>query len=185
MNNKVILGVIGVWLIALTYLQLVPTPAKISDEGAAVIAFVHGDTLRQGMLLIQTLEASLRKSMNEVDSTLKVQALPLQQEAQELIQYANSAQATENEIGIASKRVREIETILEKMQYEAEQHFLFQESTMQATIAAHLTKTLRTYSEKNGIDVVLNWGLSGEGVLFGTDARDVTSEVLQDLNFSN
>jgi len=56
---------------------------------------------------------------------------------------------------------------------------------MQATIAAHLTKTLRTYSEKNGIDVVLNWGLSGEGVLFGTDARDVTSEVLQDLNFSN
>ncbi|PCJ82608.1 MAG: hypothetical protein COA49_00675 [Bacteroidetes bacterium] len=185
MNNKLILGVVGVWLLALTYLQLAPSPVKISDEGAAVIVYVHGDTLRQGMLLIQSLEASLRKNMNDVDSILKIQAAPLQQEAQELIQYANSGSATEDEIGIASTRVREIETVLDKLQYEAEQNLLFQESTMQATIAAHLTQTLKRFSEKNGIDVVFNWGLSGEGVLFGTEARDVTKEVLEELNSTN
>jgi len=32
------------------------------------------------------------------------------------------------------------------------------------------------------IDVILNWGLSGEGVLFGTEPYNVTSEVLDKLN---
>jgi Skp family chaperone for outer membrane proteins len=30
--------------------------------------------------------------------------------------------------------------------------------------------------------LVLNWGLSGEGVLYGTDSRDITTEVLEALN---
>ena len=59
------------------------------------------------------------------------------------------------------------------------------ESTMQATIAAHLSETLRMFSEDHGIDIVFNWGLSGEGVLFGTEAIDVTQEVLIALNKTN
>ena len=184
MNNKIILVVIGVWLSALTYLQFSPKPVVISDKGSAVIAYVHGDTLQQGMLLIQSLEATLRENMNEVDSILKAQALPLQEEAQELISYANSGQASSDEIEIASRRVGELEDILEKMQYEAEQNFLFREKTMQATIAAHLKETLSKFSQDQGIDVVLNWGLSGEGVLYGTDSRDITNEVLEALNLT-
>ena len=182
MNNKIILVVIGVWLSALTYLQFSPDPVVISDKGSAVIAYVHGDTLQQGMLLIQSLEATLRENMNEVDSILKAQALPLQEEAQELISYANSGSASSDEIEIASRRVGEIEDILEKMQYEAEQNFIFREKTMQAIIAAHLKETLSKFSQDQGIDVVLNWGLSGEGVLYGTDSRDITNEVLEALN---
>ena len=184
MNNKIILVVIGVWLSALTYLQFSPKPVVISDKGSAVIAYVHGDTLQQGMLLIQSLEATLRENMNEVDSILKAQALPLQEEAQELISYANSGQASSDEIEIASRRVGELEDILEKMQYEAEQNFLFREKTMQATIAAHLKETLSKFSQDQGIDVVLNWGLSGEGVLYGTDSRDITNDVLEALNLT-
>ena len=184
MNNKIILVVIGVWLSALTYLQFSPKPVVISDKGSAVIAYVHGDTLQQGMLLIQSLEATLRENMNEVDSILKAQALPLQEEAQELISYANSGQASSDEIEIASRRVGELEDILEKMQYEAEQNFLFREKTMQATIAAHLKETLSKFSQDQGIDVVLNWGISGEGVLYGTDSRDITNEVLEALNLT-
>ena len=108
--------------------------------------------------------------------------VPFQEEAQELISFANSGNATKDEIEIASKRVHEIEQILQKMQYEAEQIFAFNESTMQATIAAHLSETLRVYSDEEGIDVVLNWGLSGEGVLYGIDAIDVTQDVLVELN---
>jgi len=182
MNNKIILVVIGVWLSALTYLQFSPDPVLISDKGSAVIAYVHGDTLQQGMFLIQSLEATLRENMNEVDSILKAQALPLQEEAQELISYANSGSASSDEIDIASRRVGEIEDILEKMQYEAEQNFILREKTMQATIAAHLKETLSKFSKDQGIDVVLNWGLSGEGVLYGTDSRDITNEVLEALN---
>ena len=113
---------------------------------------------------------------------MKAQALPLQEEAQELINYANSGQASADEIDIASRRVGEIESLLEGMQYEAEQSFALHEQAMQDTIAKHLTGTLRTFSEDQGIDLVLNWGLSGEGVLYGTDSRDVTMEVLEALN---
>ena len=182
MNNKGLFVLIGVWLSALTYFQFSPEPVVISDKGSAVIAYVHGDTIQQGMLLIQSLEATLREQMTEVESVLKAQALPLQEEAQELINYANSGQASADEIDIASRRVGEIETILEKLQYEAEQSFALREKTMQATIAEHLTETLRTFSQDQGIDLVLNWGLSGEGVLYGTDSRDVTIEVLEALN---
>jgi len=182
MNNKGLFVLICVWLSALTYLQFSPDPVVISDKGSAVIAYVHGDTIQQGMLLIQTLEATLREKMTEAESVLKAQALPLQEEAQELINYANSGQASADEIDIASRRVGEIESLLEGMQYEAEQSFALHEQAMQDTIAKHLTGTLRTFSEDQGIDLVLNWGLSGEGVLYGADSRDVTMEVLEALN---
>jgi outer membrane protein len=182
MNNKVAFVLIGVWLSALTYLQFSPEPLLVSDRGSAVIAYVHGDTIQQGMLLIQNLEATLMDKMKEVESVLKAQALPLQEEAQELISYANSGNASSDEIDIASRRVGEIESILERMQYEAEQSFALREKTMQATIAEHLTETLSKFSQDRGIDLVLNWGLSGEGVLYGTDSRDITNEVLEALN---
>lgn len=182
MNNKGALVLIGVWLSALTYVQLSPEPVVMSDKESAVIAYVHGDTIQQGMLLIQSLEATLREKMTEAESVLKAQALPLQEEAQELINYANSGQASADEIDIASRRVGEIENLLERMQYDAEQSFALREKAMQDTIAEHLTATLKTFSEDQGIDLVLNWGLSGEGVLYGTDSRDITIEVLEALN---
>ena len=185
MNSNLVLGVVGVWLIALTSLQFVPKTPLISDQKATVIAYVHGDTLRQGMDLIASLEATLRENMYELDSILKQDSEPLQEEAQELISYANSGNATASEITIASNRVNEIEQLLQKLQYDAEQIFVSKESTMQATIAAHLSETLRVFSEDQGIDIVFNWGLSGEGVLFGTEAIDVTKEVLIALNKTN
>ena len=185
MNSNLVVGVIGVWLIALTYIQFAPKTPLISSHTGAVIAYVHGDTLRQGMDLITSLEATLRENMYELDSLLKQDSEPLQEEAQELINYANSGNATASEIKIASNRVNEIEQLLQKLQYEAEQIFVSKESKMQATIAAHLSETLRVFSEEKGIDIVFNWGLSGEGVLYGTEAIDVTQEVLIALNKTN
>ena len=130
MNSNLVLGFLGVWLLALTYLQLVPKTPRISDQKGAVIAYVHGDTLRQGMNLISSLEATLRENMYELDSLLKQDSEPLQQEAQELISYANSGNATASEIKIASNRVREIEELLQKFQYDAEQILVSKESTM-------------------------------------------------------
>ena len=44
--NKVIIGVIGFWLIALTYVQFKPEPNFAADENATIIAYVHGDSLQ-------------------------------------------------------------------------------------------------------------------------------------------
>lgn len=179
--NKAILIVGAVWLAVLTYLTLTPKPLAESS-GAPVVAYVHGDSLQKNMKLIQTLEASLFENVAAMDSLLKAEAAPLQTEAQELIAYANSGNASEDEIAIAQTRVTELENILQQMQAEAENRVLIQEQTMQATVAAFLSKTLEEYSLENDIDLVLNWGLSGEGVLYGAEPYDITEEVLERLN---
>ena len=180
--NKAVLAVVGVWLIALTYIQLKPSPKFSADSDAPIIAYVHGDSLHSGMNLITELEATLQANVEEVDSLLKAEAMPLQQEAQELIAYANSGSASDDEIQIAQQRVYEIEAILQQMQAEASQNVQYQEQTMQTTVSAFLNKILSEYAEENNIDLILNWGLSGEGVLYGTDPYNVTEEVLEKLN---
>jgi len=179
--NKAILIVGAVWLAVLTYLTLAPK-SLAESAGAPVVAYVHGDSLQKNMKLIQTLEASLFENVAAMDSLLKAKAEPLQTEAQELIVYANSGNASEEEIAIAQTRVTELESILQQMQAEAENRVLIQEQTMQATVAAFLSKTLEEYSLENDVDLVLNWGLSGEGVLYGAEPYDITEEVLERLN---
>ena len=180
--NKTVLAVVGVWLIVLTYIQLKPTSKFSANSDAPIIAYVHGDSLHSGMDLIKTLEATLQVNVEEVDSLLKAEATPLQQEAQELIAYANSGSATQDEIQIAQNRVYEIEAILQQMQLKASQNVQLQEQTMQTTVSAFLNKVLSEYAEENNIDVILNWGLSGEGVLYGTKPYNVTAEILEKLN---
>lgn len=180
--NKAIIIIGAIWLAVLTYLTLAPSQTIANTAGAPVVAYVHGDSLQKNMKLIQTLEASLFSNVAAIDSLLKAEAAPMQAEAQELITYANSGSATDDEIAIAQTRINEIEATLQQMQAEAENRVLLQEQTMQATVAAFLSKTLKEYSLENDIDLVLNWGLSGEGVLFGTEPFDITEDVIERLN---
>jgi len=53
---------------------------------------------------------------------------------------------------------------------------------MQAVIAEALKRELETYAQEEGIDMILNWGLSGEGVLYGGTPWDITEDVLDRLN---
>jgi len=174
--------VIGlIWLSGLTFLHF--SPKDVSKvEGTPVIAFVLGDSIQQGMFLIDTLQQSLQQNIETVNDMLLEEAIPLQEEAQELISYANTRQATAREIEIAKQRVYEIESILNQMQQEASISISTQEQTMQITITTFLTKKLQEYSEENGIDIIFNRGLSGEGVLYGSDAFDITADVLEKLN---
>ena len=177
--------VIGlIWLSGLTLIHF--SHSNMSKvEGTPVIAFVIGDSIQQGMFLIDTLQLALQENIETVNTMLQEEAIPLQAEAQELITYANSGNATDNEIEIAQKRVYELEGILNQMQQEAANSIRFQEQTMQVTITTFLTNKLQEYSEANGIDIILNRGLSGEGVLYGSEIFDITADVLEELNASN
>jgi hypothetical protein len=56
------------------------------------------------------------------------------------------------------------------------------EAMIQEEIAVNLTAEVAVFAEESGLDVVLNWGRSGEGVLFGGEAFDVTSALIQFMN---
>ena len=147
-----------------------------------MVAFVHGDSLQQGMAFVKTMQANLQMQMETRERQLQEDALPLQEEAQELLAYANSGQASDDELDIAQRRVMELEEGLRALQWAAEQDMYVAEQNMQAVMAEALRRHLEEHAQEEGIDFILNWGLSGEGVLYGTDPWDITAEVLERIN---
>ena len=180
-----VVGVLVVWLAALTWSSVgsAPTAAeRAASGGGPVVAFVHGDSLQRGMAFVQTMQANLQLQLEARETQLQEDALPLQEEAQELLAYANSGQATEDELEIAQRRMMELEEELRAMQRAAEQDMVVAEQNMQAVLAQALRRHLDAHAEEEGLDFILNWGLSGEGVLYGSEPWDITGAVLERIN---
>ena len=66
--NKLLICVIGLWLIALTYVQFKTEPELSADANATIIAYVHGDSLRSGMDLVKTLTQDLKVNEEKTDN---------------------------------------------------------------------------------------------------------------------
>ena len=64
----------------------------------------------------------------------------------------------------------------------AQQVLAQQERDLQKEIAERLSSELAAFAEQEGIDILLNWGLSGEGVLHGSTGYDITAPLLDFLN---
>jgi Skp family chaperone for outer membrane proteins len=56
------------------------------------------------------------------------------------------------------------------------------ENALQVEVSEKLTQEVGVFAKENGIEVVLNWGLSGEGVLYGAPGFDVTEALLEFMN---
>ena len=160
-----------------------PTLADQAEgSGGPVVAFVHGDSLQEGMAFVQTLKANLEVQIDAREERLQADAAPLQEEAQELLDYAQGGSATPEELDIAQRRIMELEDDLRAMQRAAEQDVFVAEQNMKSILAEALRRNLKAHAEEEGIDFILNWGLSGEGVLYGKEPWDITSEVLDRIN---
>ena len=176
---------LAVWLSVLTWTLVGRAPSvaeRAAADGGPVVAFVHGDSLQRGMAFVQTMQANLQLQLEAREAQLQEDALPLQEEAQELLAYANSGQATEDELEIAQRRMMELEEGLRAMQRAAEQDMVVAEQNMQAVLAQALRRHLDAHAEEEGLDFILNWGLSGEGVLYGSEPWDITGAVLERIN---
>ena len=175
----------AIWLLWLTWLAVGSEPTLADQTEAAggpVVAFVHGDSLQEGMAFVQTLRANLEVQIGAREERLQADAAPLQAEAQELLDYAQGGSATQEELDIAQRRIMELEDALRAMQRAAEQDVFVAEQNMKSILADALRRNLETHAEEEGIDFILNWGLSGEGVLYGKEPWDITSAVLERIN---
>jgi hypothetical protein len=189
MNPRVtmaVLAVLAVWSGVLTYLTLrtapAPLPAALSEGTTPVVAFVRGDSLRAGFALVEQLEDQLMKRLGSAESGLAKKLAPLQKEAQELINYANSPDATDSEIQFAQMRLAEIEKEAAEIRAGAEGSLVEAEQVLQDTLAEILRTDIEVFAAEQGIDIVVNWGLSGEGVLYGSEGFDVTGPLIEFLN---
>jgi len=99
-----------------------------------------------------------------------------------LIDYASGAGVAGDEVQMAQNRLYEIEAQLAQIQNEAQSRLVQMENALQVEVSQKLTDEVAIFAKENGIEVVLNWGLSGEGVLYGAPGFDVTEELLEFLN---
>lgn len=175
-----------VWCAVLTW-QLAQNPAsKLPDAlqagQAAKVAYVHGDSLQQEYKYIRVLEGQIMNTSERLQLQMDSIVRPWREEAQELIAYANSEEATEADVNVASQRLGEIEQAVKQLQTREQQIMGNLERQMQSQIAERLQRELEAYAAETGIDVIVNWGLSGEGVLYGNDGFNITRPLIAFLN---
>lgn len=188
MNRLVValLVVLACWCIGLTWVTVKNPTEALSPELQAgttpVIAFVHGDSIQSQFEFIAAQEQKLFIALQEAQAEIESKSSPLQTEAQELIDYANSAAANAEEIEMVQSRLGEIQTSLREMQQEGTNRLADLEASLQAEVTIMLTAEVKAFAVERNIDVVLNWGQSGEGVLYGSAGWDVTAPLLEFLN---
>ncbi len=189
MNNQlvsILIACLGIWLAILTYIQVGNTAPELSGslkEGqAATVAYVHGDSIQANYEFIAERERVLFVAVQQAQMAVERMATPLQEEAQELIAYASGPNVAEDEVQIAQSRLYEIEAQLAQIQNESQTRLVQLENQLQAEVAARLSEEVAVFAEENGLEVVLNWGLSGEGVLYGAPDYDVTNALLEFMN---
>ena len=174
------------WLAVLTYMTVNPSQADLSAElkrgDAAIVAYVHGDSIQRNYRFIEAREQSMFTAVQQSQLAVERMARPLQEEAQELIDYASGAGVSGDEVQMAQNRLYEIEAQLAQIQNEAQSRLVQLENALQAEVSEKLTQEVGVFAKENGIEVVLNWGLSGEGVLYGAPGFDVTEALLEFMN---
>lgn len=174
------------WLAVLTYMTVNPSQADLSAElkrgDAAIVAYVHGDSIQRNYRFIEAREQSMFTAVQQSQLAVERMARPLQEEAQELIDYASGAGVSGDEVQMAQNRLYEIEAQLAQIQNEAQSRLVQLENALQVEVSEKLTQEVGVFAKENGIEVVLNWGLSGEGVLYGAPGFDVTEALLEFMN---
>lgn len=146
------------------------------------IAFVKGDSINQSYQFIIDKQQELLSSSKISEGRLKTRLSGAEKEYQELVEYAQSGQASEQELQIAQNRIMQLQYELQEAESTEQNRLMQQEQIMQGEIVERLDAFLKKFAEENNIDIILNWGISGEGILYGSDPFDVTGAVIDGLN---
>jgi len=189
MNNQlvsILMACLVIWLAILTYIQVSDASHKLSSSlqsgDVAKVAYVRGDTLQANYEFIAERERELFAAVQQAQIAVGRMATPLQEEAQELIAFATGPNVTEDELQIAQSRLYEIEAQLGQIQNDSQTRLMQLENELQAEVAKRLSDEVAVFARANGLEVVLNWGVSGEGVLYGSSDLDVTGALIAFMN---
>lgn len=153
-----------------------------AQTGDLNIAFVRGDSLNLKYQFILDKQDELISSSRQSENKLQRKMANAEKEYGELVGYIQSGQATEEEMQIAQQRMMELEYELQGIQQQEQERLMKKEQDIQGEIVRRLDKFLDKYARENDIDLILNWGVSGEGVLYGSQPYDITDQVINGLN---
>ncbi|MDG1260799.1 MAG: OmpH family outer membrane protein [Flavobacteriales bacterium] len=154
-----------------------------AEEGLVPrIAFVRGDSINLQYQFIIDKEDELISLGQVSERKLSRQLKKAETEYQELVTYLQSGSATESDMAAGQQRLMVLEQELQNAQAIEQQSLGRKEADFQQEIADRLSSFLERYANDNEYDLILNWGFSREGVLYGQAPYDITRDVINQLN---
>ena len=154
-----------------------------TEEGLVPrIAFVRGDSINLQYQFIIDKEDELISLGQVSERKLSRQLKKAETEYQELVTYLQGGSATESDMAAGQQRLMQLEQELQNAQAIEQQSLGRKEADFQQEIAGRLSSFLERYANDNDYDLILNWGFSREGVLYGQEPYDITRDVINQLN---
>jgi outer membrane protein len=147
-----------------------------------VIAFVKGDSINAGYRYIIDKQQDLLSSSKISEGKLQSKLGKAEKEYQDLMAYVQSGSASESDMQAAQERIMQLQYELQQAEAEEQNKLLIKEQEIQQELVERLDVFLKKFAAENNIDIILNWGISGEGILYGSEPFDVTQMVLDGLN---
>lgn len=154
------------------------------EEGSSdlSLAFVRGDSIMLNYQFVQVEQELLVQKAQRSESKLKRGLKKAEDEYQGLVQFVNTAGATESDAQAAQQRIMELEYQLNEMQQVEQSKIARIESDFQNELYARITVYLKKYASENGIHMVFNREPGGQTLLYSDDMLDVTEAVVAGLN---
>ncbi len=155
-----------------------------SAEGAKapIMAYINGDSLNARYKFISERTKSLEQKYRAADERVRKEMQKRQAEAQELMQYAQSKQLPDDEARVIEERMARLQMEMEDIQAKESEGVMKKESEMQKELLAKVQEFLKTYTKEKGIDYVVNYQEGTQFILYGNNAYDITTDVINRLN---
>lgn len=165
-------------------------PAKVaeamnSDSGPrpVVVAYINADTINEHYQFIVEKRKQLESKLKTAEANVRKEYQSRESEVKRLLQYAerNPNLSQSEQVAIQNDIMRmeqEMATIQERAMTSIEK----ERDILDTELHDKVKKYLENYSKQRGIDYVFNYQEGLRVILYGTDAYDITAEVLAGLN---
>lgn len=178
--NIVLLVAVGV-LFYFQFSSKTPHSAGASTAiaGDLTIAYIHSDSVVKNYKFLDDKKVIMEAKTKKMDSDFRNRAQTLQSEItayQRNVSSMTIGQAKALEEDLAKKQQN-----LQMYQQSLNQEVMKDESELNKELYDRITAFLKTYSEENGLQVVLKFDQTSD-VLYGVAALDITKPVTEGLN---
>ncbi|HEY8404944.1 MAG TPA: OmpH family outer membrane protein [Flavobacteriales bacterium] len=165
-------------------------PAKVAealngDSGPrpVVVAYINADTINEHYQFIVEKRKQLESKLKTAEANVRKEYQSRESEVKRLLQYAerNPNLSQSEQVAIQNDIMRmeqEMATIQERAMTSIEK----ERDILDTELHDKVKKYLENYSKQRGIDYVFNYQEGLRVILYGTDAYDITAEVLAGLN---
>ncbi|MCJ8163523.1 OmpH family outer membrane protein [Pontibacter sp. E15-1] len=150
------------------------------EAGTPDIVYVNSDSLLANYEYFKDVRTRLQGKGEKAEKDLRAQAESFQKEVE---RYQQSAQGmTDQQRASTEQRLQQKQQQLQSLQQNKGNELAGEESEEMKKIYDRVEEYLKKLSEEKGYKMVLTYSRGNSAILYSDSTRDITSEVLTELN---